>query len=98
MFQGVRQHDSHTVVEFYAVDSRSGEVLNATDAYYLLTEEGQDYHLMGFHVIQVEMKGACVCACVCATACLCACACVCMCMCVALYVYMRMHVCICMCV
>ncbi len=31
--------------------------MNATDVYHQLTEKGQDYHVMGFHVVAVQTKG-----------------------------------------
>lgn len=54
-FQGVRSHGPHIMVEFYARDSK-GELLNATTAYDKLTEKGQDFTLMSFHIVMVEMK------------------------------------------
>ena len=56
-FQGVYESAPHTVVEFYAVDSTTGKLMNVSDAWKKLTENGQDYKILHYHVVQVEMKG-----------------------------------------
>ncbi len=44
------------MVEVYVLEAQ-GSPGNATDIYYQLTEMGQDYHIMGFHVVSVQTKG-----------------------------------------
>ena len=56
-FQGVYPTDPYVVVEFYAINDRTKEPLNATHAYEMLTTKGQDYYFARFHIIRVEMKG-----------------------------------------
>lgn len=45
------------MVEFYAQHRSSKKMMNTTDAYYKLTEKGQDYHWTNFHIVKVDMKG-----------------------------------------
>jgi len=56
-FQGVYPTDPYVMVEFYAINERTKEPLNATHAYEMLTTKGQDYYFARFHIIGVEMKG-----------------------------------------
>ena len=56
-FQGVYPTDPYVMVEFYAINERTKEPLNATHAYEMLTTKGQDYYFARFHIIRVEMKG-----------------------------------------
>ena len=76
-FQGVRPHGPYVMVEFYAKNFK-GELLNATEAYDRLTQKGQDYTLMSFHIVTVEMKSECVCVYVCVCVCVSVCVYVCM--------------------
>ena len=56
-FQGVYEVHPHTVVEFYAIDPSSGQFMNVSQAWKKLTENGQDYRVLHYHVVHVEMKG-----------------------------------------
>ena len=56
-FQGVYESHPHTVVEFYAVDTRTDTFMNVSDAWRKLTENGQDYRVLRYHIVHVDMKG-----------------------------------------
>ena len=58
VFQGVYPAEPNVMVEFYATNQASDQVLNATNVYNKLTAQGQDYYFTRFHIIGVEMKGA----------------------------------------
>ena len=45
------------MVEFYAIDTVTHTLMNVTEAWKKLTENGQDYEILHYHVVQVEMKG-----------------------------------------
>jgi hypothetical protein len=55
-FQGVYESPPHTVVEFYAVDTATDTFMNVSEAWQMLTENGQDYKILHYHVVQVDMK------------------------------------------
>ncbi|CAI8031979.1 Dyslexia-associated protein KIAA0319-like protein [Geodia barretti] len=55
-FQGVYESHPHTVVEFYAVDTRTDTFMNVSDAWRKLTENGQDYRVLRYHIVHVDMK------------------------------------------
>ena len=56
-FQGVYESHPHMVVEFYAVDTRTDTFMNVSDAWRKLTENGQDYRVLRYHIVHVDMKG-----------------------------------------
>lgn len=56
-FQGVYERHPHTVVEFYAIDTDTNTYLNVSEAWRKLTENGQDYRILHYHIVHVEMKG-----------------------------------------
>lgn len=56
----VRPFGPHILVEFYAVREDDHQVfMNATQAYFRLTDKGQDYYYpnSGFHFVRIDMKG-----------------------------------------
>ena len=49
----------HILVEFSAVRADDHSYMNATQAYYKLTDKGQDYYYphSNFHFLRINMKG-----------------------------------------
>lgn len=49
----------HTLVEFYAMRADNQAYMNATEAYFKLTDKGQDYYYphTDFHFVKINMKG-----------------------------------------
>ncbi len=49
--------DTHIMVEFFAIGHSSKKIMNTTEAYYKMTEKGQDFHYTSYHILKVDMKG-----------------------------------------
>ncbi len=45
------------MVEFFAIGRSSKKIMNTTEAYYKLTEKGQNFHYTSYHILKVDMKG-----------------------------------------
>ena len=56
-FQAVYPSNSHTVIEFYALNTVTHTPVNVSEVWQKLTKEGQDYRILHYHVVKVEMKG-----------------------------------------
>lgn len=53
----VTPYDSLILFEFYAEHPNSKTKMNTTNAYYKLTEKGQNFMFLDFHIVKVDMKG-----------------------------------------
>ena len=53
----VNPADTHIMVEFFAMGHNSKKIMNTTEAYYKLTEKGQNFHYTSYHILKVDMKG-----------------------------------------
>ena len=49
--------ETHLMVDFYAVNQKTGNQLNSSLAYKTLTHNGQDFYFSKFHFLKIDMKG-----------------------------------------